>query len=170
MLLCNSFQSDSYILQLRDKMPAMKCFLKWSEEPIIVTLPVRRIIFLSIMSFLCHTGTPRRGCVHTAYTDFLLSCLVNYSSISCPYHTDTRLLSPRLQSSSPDFWLRSPQYQIDKRSRSYFRKRHKSIKSTQIVEEQESIAILFLQHWGCVMWCDVVCCTVHQPSTHTLQI
>lgn len=84
-------------------MPAMKCFLKSSEEPIIVTLPARKIICFSIMSSLCHRGTPWRGCVHTAYTDFLLSCLVNYSSLSCPYHTDTRLLSTRLQSSSPWF-------------------------------------------------------------------
>lgn len=83
-----------------------------------------------------------------------LSCLVNYSSLSCPYHTDTRLLSTRLQSSSPDFSLRSIQYQIDKRN-SYFWKRHKSIKRTQIEEEQESIEILFLQHWRCAMCCVV---------------
>ena len=80
---------------------------------------------------------------------------MNYSSLSCPYHTDTRLFSTRLQSSSPDFWLWAPQYQIDKRRRSYFWKRHKSIKSTQIVGEQESIEILLLQHWGCAMWCIV---------------
>lgn len=120
-----------------------------SKEPIIVTL-----MCFSIISVLCHRGTPCRGCVQTAYTDLLLSCLVNYSSLSCPYHTDTRLLSKRLQSLCPDFWLRAPEYQIDKR-RCYFWKRHKNITSTQTVEEQESIEILFLQHWGCVMWCIV---------------
>ncbi len=36
-----------------------------------------------------------------------------------------------------------------------FLKRRKSIKSTQIVEEQELIEILFLQHWECAMWCIV---------------
>lgn len=133
-------------------MPAIKHFVKSGEEPTIVTVPVGKIICFIIMSVLCHRGTPRRGCVHTAYTDLLLSCLVNYSSFSCPYHTDTWLLSTRLQSSSPDFWLRAPQYQTDKRRRSYLWKRHKSIKITQI-EEQESIQILFLQHWGCAMWC-----------------
>lgn len=32
---------------------------------------------------------------------------------------------------------------------------HKSIKSTRIAGEQESIEILFLQHRGCAMWCIV---------------
>lgn len=134
-------------------MPATKCFLKLSEEPIIVTLPARKIISFSIVSFLWHRGTPGRGCAQGIHR-FPSFMPVNYSSLSCPYHTDTRLPSKRLQSSSPDFSLRFPQYQIDKRRR-YFWKRHKSIKSTQIAREQESIEILFLQHWECAMWCIV---------------
>lgn len=50
-----------------DKMPAVKCFLKLSEEPIIASPPARKIICFSIMSFLCHRGTPGNGCEHSIH-------------------------------------------------------------------------------------------------------
>lgn len=50
-----------------DKMSAMKCFLKLSEEPIIASPPSRKIICFSIKSFLCHRGTPGRECENSIH-------------------------------------------------------------------------------------------------------
>lgn len=71
-------------------MPTMKCFLKSSEEPIIVTLPVRKIICSSIMSFLCRRGTPWRGCVRGIHRlPSFMPCvlLISFLSISHRYPT-----------------------------------------------------------------------------------
>lgn len=71
-------------------MSAMKCFLKWGEEPIIVIAPARDIICFSIMSFLCHRETLGRGCAHGIHRfPSFLPCelLIPFPSISQRYPT-----------------------------------------------------------------------------------
>lgn len=63
-------------------MPTMKCFLKLSEQPIIVALPARQIICFSIASFLCHRRTPGRGCARRVQTFMPCELLIPFLSIS----------------------------------------------------------------------------------------
>lgn len=150
-------------------MSAMKYVLKleWGSQPLSRRLTERLSVLASCRSFVTEKRLGVR--VHTAYTDFPLSCLVNYSTFSRPYHTDTRPLSTGLQSSSPDFPLGSPKISNWQKKKKLFlreaqeqkKKRHRNSRRTRI-DRDPGFATLGM--------CDVVYSRVHQPSAHTLQI
>lgn len=122
----------------------------------------------SIMSVLCHRETPWRLCVcvcadgiHRSPPFMPCELLMPFLSISHRYPTafdKAAIIKPR-------FFLfiffdsELHNLQIDKRRRSYFWEKHKSIKSPQIVRrtriDRDSLFFLFLPHWGCAMWCIV---------------
>lgn len=127
-------------------MPAMKYFLKLSEVLMIVTLPARKIIYFSIMSVLCHRGTPRRRCAHTQMHTHrsLLSCLVNYSFLSCPYTYPTAFDKAAIIKPLFSFNSRLHNIKMMKGEEEAISEGATiALKSTEIAEEQESIEILF---------------------------
>lgn len=147
-------------------MPAMKGFLKSSEEPVIVTLPARKIICFSIMSFLCHRGTPWRGAVCTEGMGFpsFMPCelLIPFLSISHKYPTAFNKVAIikswfLTQVSTISNWWKKKKLFL-KEAQAH--KKHTNSRRTRIDR-------VFLATLG---MCNVVYWTVHQPSTHTLQI
>ena len=144
-------------------MPAMKCFLKLSEEPIIVTLPARKIISFSIMSFLWHGGTPGRGCaqgVHRFPSFMPCELLIPFLSISHRYPTafnKAAIIKPWFFTQVPTIsnWQKKTLFLKEAQEH----KKHTNSRRTRI--DRDSL-------FATLGMCSVVYCTVHQPSTHTL--
>lgn len=151
----------------------MEYFLKLNEEPIILTLPARKMTCFSIMSVLCHRETPWRLCVcvcadgiHRSPPFMPCELLMPFLSISHRYPTafdKAAIIKPRFFFF---FFFDSELHnlQIDKRRRSYFWEKHKSIKSPQIVRrtriDRDFFFFFFFCHIG-----DVRCGVLYGTST-----
>lgn len=108
------------------------------------------MICFSITSVLWHRGMPWRGCAHTQMNihTFLLSCVVNYSCLSCPYTnptaSDKAAIIKLLLFCFFFFYSRLHNMKMIKRVVEAIPEGATSaLKSTEIEEEQESIEILF---------------------------